>query len=325
MKGSDVHRLTDHAGSVSETARHRTSWLGTSWKMNKTRAEACSYATVLTKWVEAWDAGVTIFVVPPYTALASVCEIARGGRLKVGAQNMHWADSGAHTGEISPLMVKDCGADLVELGHFERREEFGENDFTINKKVHAALEHGLLPLVCVGETEVERDYGVAGDAVSSQVRIALHGVPTDRMDEVLIAYEPGWAIGDGGTEASPDYVSAFHARIRAVIAEQHGEAIAERVPVLYGGSVTASNAAAFARLAEVSGLFIGRAGWEVASFIEIISTFCDATRSAPSENGPINAHESCERIATDFLAPGTLIEPASRGEALERCSGDVRS
>lgn len=248
----------------------RTPWLGTSWKMNKTRAEACAYTSALTEWIASARPDATIFVMPPFTSLAAVCELARDSALKVGAQNMHWADGGAYTGEISPVQIKDCGAELVELGHFERRTQFGETDLAVNKKVHAALANGLQPVVCIGETEVERDYGVAASVVARQATIALHEVPPDRVADVLIAYEPGWAIGEGGSEASPEYVNTLHGRIRGVIAEQHGEAVAAGVRVLYGGSVSAGNAAPLAAQPEVAGLFIGRAAWDVDSFVEII-------------------------------------------------------
>jgi triosephosphate isomerase len=238
--------------------------------MHKTRAEARAYTTALTEWLGAAGLDATIFVMPPFTALAEVCELARGSTLKVGAQNMHWADEGAYTGEISPVLIKDCGAELVELGHFERRTQFGETDPAVNKQVHAALAHGLVPVLCVGETEAERDYGVAASVVARQVTIALHDVPPDRVADVVLAYEPGWAIGEGGSDASPEYVNAQHSRIREVIAERHGEAAAAGVRVLYGGSVTARNAGPLAAQPQVAGLFIGRAAWDVDSFLEII-------------------------------------------------------
>jgi len=255
-----------------------TPWLGTSWKMNKTRTEAREYAQLLIEAMEASPLPATVFILPPFTALDSVCEITRGAALKVGAQNMHWADDGPYTGEVSPLMIKESGAELVELGHFERRQEFGETDSSVNRKVRSALEHGLRPLICVGETDVQQAYSVAEEVVACQVKIALHDVGTDRIPDILIAYEPGWAIGEKGTEANPVHVNAMHLRIREVIGYQYGQSIAEKVHILYGGSVTSTNAAAFACQPEVDGLFVGRAAWEVGSFVDIIRTFC-ATRS----------------------------------------------
>ena len=252
-------------------------WVGTSWKMNKTIAEAERYTRDLLQVLDARDAGATIFVIPPFTALAAVCRIAAGSRLKIGAQNMHWEDAGAYTGEISPVMIRDCGAELVELGHFERRTFFAETDLTVNKKVLSALAHSLRPLVCIGETEQERDLGVATDVLSRQVTIALDGVAPERISEVLVAYEPGWAIGAGGTDADPEYVAGMHARIRAAVAESHGAEAGRRLTVLYGGSVNTRNAAGFAGKPEIAGLFVGRAAWEVESFVEVIDAFCGAT------------------------------------------------
>jgi len=242
--------------------------------MNKTVAEAERYTRDLLRALDARDTDATIFVIPPFTALAAVCRVAAGTRLTIGAQTMHWADDGAYTGEISPPMLRDCGARLVELGHFERRTHFAETDATVNRKVLAALAHGLRPLVCIGETEQERDLGTAAEVLARQVTTALDGVPAERISELLVAYEPGWAIGAGGTDADPNYVAAMHARIRSVVAQSHGADAARQVTVLYGGSVNARNAAEFAGSPEVGGLFVGRAAWEVESFVAVIDAFC---------------------------------------------------
>jgi triosephosphate isomerase len=142
--------------------------------------------------------------------------------------------------------------------------------------VNAALEHGLRPLICVGESDVQRNYSVAEEVVTYQVKIALHDVSPNRIPDVLIAYEPGWAIGEKGTEASQIYVNAMHRRIREVIGFWHGQSTAEQVHILYGGSVTSTNAAAFANQPEVDGLFVGRAAYEVGSFVDIVRRFCAA-------------------------------------------------
>jgi len=279
---------TSAEGTKSVPERYLTPWLGTSWKMNKTQTEAGDYAQLLAEVLQASPVTATVFVLPPFTALERVCQAVRGSALKVGAQNMHWADRGPYTGEVSPLMIKECGAELVEIGHFERRQEFGETNPSVNKKVRSALEHSLRPLICVGETDIQRDYSVAEEVVACQVKMALHDVSSDRIPEILIAYEPGWAIGEKGTEADPVQVNVMHHRIRELIGYRYGESIADQVHILYGGSVTSTNAAAFARQPEVDGLFIGRAAWEVNSFVNIIETFC-ATRHrepafAPAEN-----------------------------------------
>jgi triosephosphate isomerase len=248
----------------------RQTWIGTGWKMNKTMPEAEEYAASLRDFVGRTPLVTQLFIVPPFTVLHQVCRMLEGSPVHVGAQNMHWKDAGACTGEISPGMVKDCGAVLVELGHSERRAEFGETDFTVNRKVLAALNHGLRPLICVGETAADKEFGVAVETVTRQVKIALHGVPPGRVQEVLLAYEPVWAIGDAGTPAEPEYVDAIQCSIRRAIAEVHGDEAAWAIPILYGGSINLGNAADFISQPHVDGLFIGRAAWDVSSFIRLI-------------------------------------------------------
>jgi L-erythrulose 1-phosphate isomerase len=257
----------------------RRTWIGTGWKMNFVLAEAEAYLRELGAHLHRTAPGglMSVFVVPPFTLLRSVRELARGLPLLVGAQNMHWEESGAFTGEISPAMVKDCGADLVELGHSERRA-LGETDFTVNRKVHAALAHGLLPLVCVGETAEEKLCGAAQESVVRQVKIALHGVPRDRVQEVLLAYEPVWAIGAGGTPAEPGHVSRLHGAIRQAVRELHDSAAADRCSILYGGSVNLENARALLAAPNVDGLFVGRAAWKAQGLVELICIAAEARR-----------------------------------------------
>ena len=249
----------------------RRTWIGTGWKMNFLRAEAEAYVDELGVALQGGvPEGLQIFVVPPATVLRAVRERAKGLPLLVGAQNMHWEESGAFTGEISPAMVKDCGADLVELGHSERRAMFGETDAAVNRKVHAALAHGLTPLVCVGETADEKRLGAARESVVRQAKIALHGVPAQRIPEVLLAYEPVWAIGAGGTPAEPGYAAQMHAALRAAIGEVHGAATAARCAILYGGSVDLGNARPFLAEREVDGLFVGRTAWKASGLVALI-------------------------------------------------------
>lgn len=250
----------------------RSVWIGTGWKMNKILEEAEPYLQeVLDYLEESGDFEGHIFLVPPFTLLRWMCRMTEGTPLLVGAQNMHWEQSGAYTGEVSPAMVKDCGAHLVELGHSERRAMFGETDFTVNKKVNAALNNGLRPLVCVGETAVEKECGVAQDSVVRQVKIALHGVQEDQVTDLVFAYEPVWAIGDGGTPADPSYANQIHSTIRQAIGELYGPGTADSVPVIYGGSVTGENAASLLEEPDIDGLFVGRAAWEAAGFIGLIN------------------------------------------------------
>lgn len=245
-------------------------WLGSGWKMHRTLGEAQAYAESLRRFVEHEHPSVHLFVVPPFTALSIVCRILSGTQVQVGAQNMHWADGGAFTGEISPLMIRDCGAEIVELGHSERREYFAETDYSVNKKVLAAFRHGLRPLICVGETLAEKEFDVAEPSVQRQVKIALHGVPPDRVPSVMIAYEPVWAIGDTGSPAEPGYANHIHGIIRNTIAESYCAQTSRTISILYGGSVNFGNAESFIQQPEVDGLFVGRTSWEVDSFIELI-------------------------------------------------------
>jgi triosephosphate isomerase len=238
--------------------------------MNHLLAETEAYVRALRELVEAKNPKFQVFIVPPFTVLRRACELLKGSPVKVGAQNMHWEDGGAFTGEISPLMVRDCGAHLVELGHSERRAQFGETDFTVNQKVLAALKHGLNPLVCVGETASEKSFGVARESVVRQVKIALRDVPEDRVGELILAYEPVWAIGESGTPAEPGYANSIQGFIRETVSELYGETPARQVPVLYGGSVNTENAAPFVREPEIDGLFVGRAAWTVDGLIQLI-------------------------------------------------------
>lgn len=235
-------------------------WIGTSWKMNKTLAEAEAYARALKQSRLFQDQRIQGFVIPPFTALTTVCRELGDFPVVVGAQNMCWAERGAFTGEISPVMIKDCGVTLVELGHSERRQMFNETDETVNRKVKAALAHGLVPLICVGETAREKELGVAAETVVRQTKIALHGVEGEALKRVLVAYEPVWAIGEQGTPATPDYADWIHQKISTELP----------VPVLYGGSVDETNSLAFAELPSVAGLFIGRSAWNVEGYLRIV-------------------------------------------------------
>ena len=242
-------------------------YVGTSWKMNKVVREALAFAEALHAEVPQLDTRIQPFVVPPFTAVREVKRLLAGTRVQVGAQNMHWADEGAWTGEVSPAMLTDCGLDLVELGHSERRTHFGETDETVGLKVAAALRHGLVPLVCIGETLAHREGGRTRDVLAAQVRGALSRIGgAQRSVPVLFAYEPVWAIGERGIPATPADADEQHAFIKQVAAESLGAT----PPVLYGGSVNAGNAEALARRKHVDGLFIGRAAWEVESFLRIL-------------------------------------------------------
>ena len=242
-------------------------WIGTSWKMNKTLAEALAFADGLKASDAARDPRIQRFVIPPFTAVRQVKEALAATSVKVGAQNMHWADDGAWTGEISPLMLKDCKLDIVELGHSERREFFGETDETVGLKTEAAVRHGLVPLICIGETLEDRESGRAAEVLAREVRGALSKLSRDqRQAEILLAYEPVWAIGVNGIPATSDYADARQAEIIAVAEEVLGR----RIPCLYGGSVNPGNCEELIACPHIDGLFIGRSAWKVEGYLDIL-------------------------------------------------------
>lgn len=242
-------------------------WIGTSWKMNKTRAEAQAFATELAGSPVAQSVRCNLFVIPPFPYIRDMAESLKGTNVRVGAQNMHWADHGAWTGEVSPLMLKDCGATLVEIGHSERRTHFGETDQTVALKVQAALKHELTALVCIGDTRAEYEAGETAGVLERQVRALLSPVTYQARDKVIIAYEPVWSIGEGGTPATPAFANEQHIKISELIKSLIGTPL----PILYGGSVNRHNCVALARESHIDGLFIGRAAWDVRGYLEIIS------------------------------------------------------
>ena len=240
-------------------------WIGTSWKINKTLSEA----KLFTQGLGAdGPPGIQRFLIPPFTLVREVKAILAQTSVKVGAQNMHWAEDGAWTGEISPRMLTDCGLDLVELGHSERREFFGETDDTVGLKVEAAVRHGLTPLICIGETLAERNAGRAQHVLETQVSAALGKLSkAQHPAAILLAYEPVWAIGAKGIPATSDYADARQAEIIAVAADVLGR----KVPCLYGGSVHPGNCEDLIQCPHVDGLFIGRAAWAVEGYLDILN------------------------------------------------------
>lgn len=246
----------------------QTCWVGTNWKMHKTLGEGLAFAEALASFMPDVDARIQPFILPSFTSVREVKRALASTRVKVGAQNMHWADEGAWTGEISPVMLKDCNLDLVELGHSERREHFGETDRAVGMKTAAAVRHGLTPLVCVGETWAELDCGRADDVLTNQVMSALQFLDEGTAAQVLFAYEPVWAIGEGGTPASSGYADDRHALIKSVAATR----LAESPAVLYGGSVNIGNAADLIRQPNIDGLFVGRAAWQAEQLQQILKT-----------------------------------------------------
>ena len=250
---------------MTDTPRY---WIGTSWKMNKTLAEARAFAEALRVADALRDQRIQRFVIPPFTTVREVKAILSESSVKVGAQNMHWADLGAWTGEISPLMLRDCDLDIVELGHSERREHFGETNETVGLKTEAAVRHGLIPLICIGETLSDRESGRATEILSEQVVGALSKLSaSQKQAQILLAYEPVWAIGEKGIPAEPSYADARQAEIIAVAQDVLGR----KIPCLYGGSVNPQNCEELISCPSVDGLFIGRSAWNVEGYLDILA------------------------------------------------------
>ncbi|EAX46942.1 Triose-phosphate isomerase [Thermosinus carboxydivorans Nor1] len=237
------------------------------WKMHKTVAEAQALVQDIVRLTA--DAGeVEVVVCPPFTALYSVRTVVGGTHVRLAAQNVHWEQQGAFTGEISPAMLRDVGCDYCIIGHSERRQYFAETNETVNKKVKAALAHDLIPIMCVGETLAEREAGATAAVVGEQVRGGLAGLTADQVAAMVIAYEPVWAIGTGRT-ASPRDANAVCAFIRAIVREMFGDA-ADRVRIQYGGSVKPENIAELMAQSDIDGALVGGASLDAVSFSGIV-------------------------------------------------------
>ncbi len=246
----------------------RTPLIAGNWKMYKTEEQAEEYIQALLPRVSAVD-GVDVAICVPFTDLRAMVDSARGSRVEVYAQNVHHEPEGAFTGEISAAMLSELDVRGVVLGHSERRALFGETDKALALKVPAALAAGLAPILCVGETEEERDNDDTDRKLRQQVRDDLAGVPNERLAEVTIAYEPIWAIGTGRV-ATPEQAQEAIAFIRALVADRDKQA-AESVRVLYGGSVKPENAAELLALPDVDGALVGGASLEAESFAAIVA------------------------------------------------------
>jgi triosephosphate isomerase (TIM) len=245
----------------------RTPLIAGNWKMHKTEREAEDYIQALLPRVSAVD-GVDVAICVPFTDLRAMVDSARGSRVEVYAQNMHHEPEGAFTGEVSPSMLEDVGVQGVVLGHSERRQLFGETDRALALKVPAALAVGLTPILCVGESEAERENEDTDRKLRQQIKDDLVNVASERLADVVIAYEPIWAIGTGKVATAEQAQEAI-AFIRALVGDRDPQA-AERLRILYGGSVNSDNAAELLALADVDGALVGGASLQADSFAQIV-------------------------------------------------------
>ncbi|WP_028308019.1 triose-phosphate isomerase [Desulfitibacter alkalitolerans] len=239
------------------------------WKMHKTSHEAQEFIEKLAanlKGVEEAD----VIVAPAFTSLEAAVKAAQGSQIKIAAQNMHWENKGAYTGEISPAMLRDLGVTHCIIGHSERRQYFAETDHTVNKKVRAALDNEIIPIVCVGEILEEREKGDTFNVVEKQTKAALEGLTSTQVAELILAYEPVWAIGTGKTSSADDAQEVI-TKIREIIANDFGRESAGRVRIQYGGSVKPENIKGFMEQSDIDGALVGGASLEVDSFLKLIN------------------------------------------------------
>ena len=249
--------------------RYRKTIIAGNWKMNKTASETRAFAEELkavmpkAKWCE-------VLLCVPSINIPAAMKAFKDTRVSVGAQNLHFEEKGAYTGEVSAAMLKDMGVKYVIIGHSERREYWNDTDIIVNKKVHAAINAGLRPIICVGESLEQRELGITKELVDLQVKTALAGVPADKMRHVVIAYEPLWAIGTGKT-ATAEQANEVNEEIRTMIRKLYGARVARSVTILYGGSMNAKNAAELLAQPDVDGGLIGGASLKADDFTVIIN------------------------------------------------------
>ena len=249
--------------------RYRKTIIAGNWKMNKTASETKQFAEELkaimpkAKWCD-------VLVCVPSVNIPAAMRAFKDMRVSVGAENVFYEKSGAYTGEVSADMLKDLGVKYVIIGHSEHRQYFGETDITVNKKVHAALDAGLHPIICVGESLEQRELGVTMDLISLQVKSALAGISSDRLRKCVIAYEPVWAIGTGKT-ATPEQAGEVCTFIRATISHMYGARIARSITIQYGGSMNPGNAAELLAQPDIDGGLIGGAALKSDQFVDIIN------------------------------------------------------
>ncbi|QIM69760.1 triose-phosphate isomerase [Basfia succiniciproducens] len=250
-------------------------YFGTNLKMYKGIADTTRFLARLSELTHDIRANndIELFVIPSYTAIQSAIQTtlatSHDNPIIIGAQNMNPNDNGQYTGDISPLMLKEIGTQLVMIGHSERRHKFGETDRQENEKVLSALKHDLTTLLCVGETLEQKNYNISDEVLRTQLKIGLSGINTNQLAKLRIAYEPVWAIGESGIPATADYANEKHAVIKQCLIELFGDA-GKDIPVFYGGSVNAENSNELFGQQYIDGLFIGRSAWDAENFFKII-------------------------------------------------------
>lgn len=240
------------------------------WKMHMNLSETIQLISEIKKKVEDLDTNCGVIICPPFTSLDAAAAMIKDSRIKLGAQNMHYENKGAFTGEVSADMLMSVGCEFVILGHSERRTIFKESDELINKKIHAAISAGLTPIFCIGETLDEREKGITFDVVKRQMNIGLENVSSENAERMIIAYEPVWAIGTGKT-ASPQQAEEVHAYLRNLLTEIYDSNTANEITIQYGGSVKPDNANELFSQPNIDGGLIGGACLKADSFVDIIS------------------------------------------------------
>ena len=247
---------------------NRTPLIAGNWKMYKTSSQAAQTAGQLVDLTTDVE-DVDIMIAPTFTCLEAVSGVVAGSRVALGAQNLYWEKEGAYTGEISADMLTAVGCRYVIIGHSERRQYFGETDETVNNRIKAALDAGLIPVMCVGETEQERDAGQTFSVLDKQVKSGLHKYVANDLETLVIAYEPVWAIGTGKT-ATRDQAQEAHHHIRGLLTELYGDALSASLRILYGGSVKPDNVSELMAMPDIDGALVGGASLDADSFSKII-------------------------------------------------------
>lgn len=240
------------------------------WKMNNTIEESLDLAKSLIEFSNGFDKNREILICAPFTALFALKNVLHGSKIKLGAQNMYFEESGAFTGEISAIMLKDIGVDYVLIGHSERRQYFNESDGLLNKKIKTALKFNIKPILCVGETLEQREANVEKETVKAQIVNGLHDINIDCLKDIIIAYEPVWAIGTGKT-ATSEQANEIISYIRSVIKELYNENVSENIIIQYGGSVKGSNSSEIMSQSDIDGALVGGASLKAEEFIKIIN------------------------------------------------------